>query len=126
MSVAEDLTVRLTQAFQPDRLEITNDSAKHARHGGDDGSGESHFCVLIRAAVFPADEPGGAAPGGACGVGRSEHADSRAGIGHRVVCLAGERGFHTPSPATAGRSSRKSSTGGFLFAHHPRGIFELR
>lgn len=52
MSVAEDLTERLTQAFQPDRLEITNDSAKHAGHGGDDGSGESHFHVLIRAAVF--------------------------------------------------------------------------
>ena len=33
-------------------------------------------------------------------------------------------GFHTP-PARprAGRSSRKPPTGGFLIAHHPRGIF---
>jgi BolA family transcriptional regulator, general stress-responsive regulator len=52
MSVADDLTTRLTQAFQPDRLEITNESAKHAGHGGDDGSGESHFHVLIRAQAF--------------------------------------------------------------------------
>ncbi|MBH1973821.1 MAG: BolA family transcriptional regulator [Rhodobacteraceae bacterium] len=52
MSVADDLTKRLTQAFQPDRLEITNESAKHAGHGGDDGSGESHFHVLIRAQAF--------------------------------------------------------------------------
>jgi BolA protein len=31
------------------RLEVVNDSAKHAGHSGDDGTGESHFAVLIRA-----------------------------------------------------------------------------
>lgn len=52
MSVADELKRRLEVAFAPDRLEITNESAKHAGHGGDDGSGESHFAVLIRASVF--------------------------------------------------------------------------
>jgi BolA family transcriptional regulator, general stress-responsive regulator len=52
MQVASELKQRLEAAFSPDRLEITNESAKHAGHGGDDGSGESHFHVLIRAGVF--------------------------------------------------------------------------
>ncbi len=49
MTVADEMTERLVAAFAPDRLEIVNESAKHAGHGGDDGSGESHFAVLIRA-----------------------------------------------------------------------------
>jgi BolA protein len=42
----------LTQAFAPSRLEVINDSAKHHGHAGDDGSGESHFTVVIESAVF--------------------------------------------------------------------------
>jgi len=42
----------LTAAFAPTRLEVINDSAKHAGHSGDDGSGESHFAVVIEAAAF--------------------------------------------------------------------------
>lgn len=49
-----ELTARLTQAFAPTRLEVVNESHKHAGHGGDDGSGESHFAVLIRAEAFAA------------------------------------------------------------------------
>jgi BolA family transcriptional regulator, general stress-responsive regulator len=52
MAVADEIRDRLTQAFQPDRLEVVNDSHKHAGHAGDDGSGESHFSVSIRAAQF--------------------------------------------------------------------------
>ena len=52
MSIEHELKARLTAAFAPERLEVVNDSAKHAGHGGDDGSGESHFSVLIRAAAF--------------------------------------------------------------------------
>ena len=52
MSIENELKARLTAAFAPERLEVVNDSAKHAGHGGDDGSGESHFSVLIRAAAF--------------------------------------------------------------------------
>jgi BolA protein len=42
----------LTQAFTPTRLEVINDSAKHRGHTGDDGSGESHFTVVIESAAF--------------------------------------------------------------------------
>jgi BolA family transcriptional regulator, general stress-responsive regulator len=54
MTMEQALRTRLTTAFVPDRLEITNDSHKHAGHGGDDGSGESHFSVLIRAPALAA------------------------------------------------------------------------
>lgn len=49
MSVASEIRHRLEAAFAPSRLDVVNESAKHAGHGGDDGSGESHFAVLIRA-----------------------------------------------------------------------------
>jgi BolA protein len=42
----------LRDAFAPTRLEVINDSAKHSGHSGDDGSGESHFTVVIESAVF--------------------------------------------------------------------------
>jgi BolA protein len=42
----------LTEAFAPTRLEVINDSAKHRGHSGDDGSGESHFTLLIESAAF--------------------------------------------------------------------------
>ena len=52
MPVADEIKARLTAAFAPDRLEIANDSHRHAGHAGDDGSGESHFRVTIRAGAF--------------------------------------------------------------------------
>lgn len=52
MSVADEITERLTTAFQPSLLEVVNESHRHAGHSGDDGSGESHFRVTIRAAAF--------------------------------------------------------------------------
>jgi BolA family transcriptional regulator, general stress-responsive regulator len=52
MNVALQMESRLRAAFAPDRLEIVNESHKHAGHSGDDGTGESHFRVVIRAAAF--------------------------------------------------------------------------
>jgi BolA family transcriptional regulator, general stress-responsive regulator len=52
MNVADDLIQRLTAAFGPSRLEVVNESHKHAGHAGDDGTGESHFKVTIRAPAF--------------------------------------------------------------------------
>ncbi len=52
MSVEEDLKSRLTAAFSPTVLTVRNDSARHHGHSGDDGSGESHFHVTLRAAAF--------------------------------------------------------------------------
>ena len=50
--VQSEIEVLLQQAFQPDRLEVINDSARHSGHSGDDGSGESHFTVVIEAPAF--------------------------------------------------------------------------
>ena len=49
MKVADEISKRLRQAFAPSELEVVTESHKHAGHGGDDGSGESHFAVRIRA-----------------------------------------------------------------------------
>ena len=46
-SVAAEITRRLEQALVPSHLEVRNDSAMHAGHSGDDGSGESHFSVEV-------------------------------------------------------------------------------
>ena len=54
MSIESELIARLTITFSPTRLEVVNESHKHAGHGGDDGSGESHFAVLIRADALAA------------------------------------------------------------------------
>ena len=50
--VAREMEELLTDAFSPTRLQIINDSAKHSGHSGDDGSGESHFTVVIEAPAF--------------------------------------------------------------------------
>ncbi|WP_374406655.1 BolA family protein [Pelagerythrobacter sp.] len=42
----------LTNSFAPTRLEVINDSAQHRGHSGDDGSGESHFTVVIESEAF--------------------------------------------------------------------------
>lgn len=42
----------LMTALAPTRLEVINDSAKHHGHAGDDGSGESHFTVVVESAQF--------------------------------------------------------------------------
>ena len=36
-------------ALAPTHLEVINESAKHHGHAGDDGSGESHWQVVIEA-----------------------------------------------------------------------------
>lgn len=54
MNVALQMESRLRAAFAPDRLEIENESHKHAGHTGDDGTGESHFKIIIRAPAFVA------------------------------------------------------------------------
>jgi BolA protein len=52
MAMDATIRARLEAAFSPDRLEVRNDSARHAGHAGDDGSGESHWHVTIRSAAF--------------------------------------------------------------------------
>ena len=46
------MELKLTDALSPTRLEIINDSEKHRGHAGYDGSGESHFTVIVESATF--------------------------------------------------------------------------
>ncbi|MCH4894536.1 MULTISPECIES: BolA family protein [unclassified Sphingomonas] len=50
--LADTIARRLTAALDPTRLHVSNDSAQHAGHMGDDGSGESHFSVTIESPAF--------------------------------------------------------------------------
>ena len=50
--LANEMEQLLTAAFNPARLAVINDSARHHGHSGDDGSGESHFTVEIESAAF--------------------------------------------------------------------------
>ncbi|GAA0732846.1 BolA family protein [Sphingomonas japonica] len=50
--LADLIAARLTLALAPTRLSVSNDSAQHAGHMGDDGTGESHFSVEIESAAF--------------------------------------------------------------------------
>ncbi len=50
--VADTIQAKLTKAFAPTLLEVTDDSARHAGHAGHHGGGESHFTVRIAAPAF--------------------------------------------------------------------------
>jgi len=43
---------KLTQAFAPERLEVVDDSARHAGHAGAGEGGESHFNITVVSASF--------------------------------------------------------------------------
>jgi len=51
-AVADSLARKLTQTFAPSRLEVVDDSHRHAGHAGARPGGESHFQVVIEAAAF--------------------------------------------------------------------------
>lgn len=51
-TIAAAITERLTAALSPTRLEVINESAQHRGHLGDDGTGESHFRVIVESAAF--------------------------------------------------------------------------
>jgi len=50
--VSEAIRVKLQAAFEPDRLEVTDESHRHAGHSGARPGGESHFAVTIESASF--------------------------------------------------------------------------
>lgn len=49
MSLDTEIHEALGQ-LSPQHLEVINESALHSGHAGDDGSGESHWRVVIKAA----------------------------------------------------------------------------
>lgn len=50
--IAERMRRKLEAAFAPTRLEIVDDSHRHAGHVGDRPGGETHFNVTIVSAAF--------------------------------------------------------------------------
>ena len=51
-TIEQEILAALKSALAPTRLVVSNDSARHSGHSGDDGSGESHFSVEIESAAF--------------------------------------------------------------------------
>ena len=51
-SVAEKLRDKLQQGLDPQRLDIVDDSARHAGHRPDQPGGESHFNITIVSGAF--------------------------------------------------------------------------
>jgi BolA family transcriptional regulator, general stress-responsive regulator len=52
MSVADTIREKLIDRFAPVRLEIEDESHRHAGHAGARPEGETHFSVTIVSAVF--------------------------------------------------------------------------
>jgi BolA protein len=50
--IGQEIAQRLEAALAPTRLEVINDSDKHRGHAGHDGSGESHFTVIVESPAF--------------------------------------------------------------------------
>jgi len=50
--LAEIIAARLTDRLAPSSLQVINDSHHHAGHMGDDGTGESHFTVIVESDRF--------------------------------------------------------------------------
>lgn len=52
MRVREEIERRLRSALAPERLEIVDESARHAGHAGARPEGETHFSVVVVSAAF--------------------------------------------------------------------------
>jgi BolA protein len=50
--MAQLISDKQTHAFRPSRLELLDDSSRHAGHAGADARGESHFNLTIEAEAF--------------------------------------------------------------------------
>jgi BolA family transcriptional regulator, general stress-responsive regulator len=52
MGVADTIRTKLTERFTPTRLEISDESYRHAGHEGARPEGETHFSITIVSAAF--------------------------------------------------------------------------
>ena len=52
MRIAAAIEAKLTEAFRPQRLKVTDESHKHKGHAGARPEGESHFHVEIVSQAF--------------------------------------------------------------------------
>ena len=51
-ALADVIADRLRAALDPSLLDVVNDSHHHAGHMGDDGTGESHWTVVVESPKF--------------------------------------------------------------------------
>lgn len=49
MRMEEKIRVKLEKALEPSLLEVVNESHLHKGHAGDNGTGETHFRVVVTA-----------------------------------------------------------------------------
>lgn len=52
MRMEDQIKALLSEKLTPERVEVTNQSHLHAGHAGDDGSGQSHFRVMVVSSLF--------------------------------------------------------------------------
>ena len=52
MNVAETIRQKLAAALSPSRLDVVDDSDRHAGHAGAKPGGETHFNVLVISELF--------------------------------------------------------------------------
>ena len=52
MTMVDTIHEKLTDAFAPASLEVTDESAQHAGHAGSRPGGETHFNVRVVSAAF--------------------------------------------------------------------------
>lgn len=52
MTIEQDIYKQLQESFQPEMLNVINESHLHHGHAGDDGSGQSHFKIEIKSEKF--------------------------------------------------------------------------
>lgn len=52
MAMKDLIEASLRAAFAPESVDVVNESHHHIGHPGDDGTGETHFSVRIRAPAF--------------------------------------------------------------------------
>jgi BolA protein len=51
-AIADGIQAKLEAGLRPERLEIVDDSHRHAGHAGTRAGGESHFTVTVVSAAF--------------------------------------------------------------------------
>ena len=52
MNMDEEITRIVKETLKPVVFELVNESAKHAGHAGDDGSGQTHYKLMVVSGVF--------------------------------------------------------------------------
>jgi BolA family transcriptional regulator, general stress-responsive regulator len=52
MEIAGQIRAKLTEALAPERIDIVDESHRHAGHAGHDPRGESHFRVTVVSRAF--------------------------------------------------------------------------